>query len=196
MTGETRAYLVRHGETAWSASGQHTSRTDLALTEHGRAAAHALATPLSKVPFVRVLSSPMRRARETCELAGLGARVQIEPDLMEWQYGEFEGLTPAEIHARVPGWLVFRDGCPGGEMPSDIAARADRIVATIRSTDGPIALFAHGHFFRVLAARWIGLPVLAGSHFRLDTATLSVLGTYRDIPAIERWNVTVEETAS
>jgi broad specificity phosphatase PhoE len=193
MSAEPGAWLIRHGETAWSLSGQHTSRTDLTLTEYGRAAAHALAPRLAGIPFARVLTSPMRRARETCDLAGLGGQAQIDSDLMEWQYGEFEGLTPAEIHARVPGWLVFRDGCPGGESPGQIAGRADRVVAAIRAADGPVALFAHGHFFRVLAARWLGLPTLAGSHFLLDTATESVLGHYRGIPAIERWNVPVEE---
>jgi broad specificity phosphatase PhoE len=193
VSEDPRAWLIRHGETAWSLSGQHTSRTDLTLTAHGRAAAHALAPRLAGIRFARVLTSPMRRARETCDLAGLGGQAQIEPDLMEWQYGEFEGLTPAEIHARAPGWLVFRDGCPGGESPSQIAERADRIVAIIHAAEGPVALFAHGHFFRVLAARWLGLPTLAGSHFRLDTATESVLGSYRGIPAIERWNVPVEE---
>ena len=187
-----RVYLVRHGETAWSLSGQHTGTTDLALTEHGEEAAKRLAAPLSRVTFARVLTSPMRRARRTCELAGLGAQAIVDSDLMEWNYGDYEGLTTAQIRARAPGWIVFRDGCPGGESPEAIGARVDRLIVRVRSTDGDVALFAHGHVFRVLAARWLGLPVIVGRHLLLDTATLSILGYDREVPAVKRWNVSLE----
>lgn len=187
-----RVYLVRHGETAWSLSGQHTGTTDLALTEHGEEAAKRLAEPLSRVTFARVLTSPMRRARRTCELAGLGAQAIVDSDLMEWNYGDYEGLTTAQIRARAPGWIVFRDGCPGGESPEAIGARVDRLIVRVRSTDGDVALFAHGHVFRVLAARWLGLPVIVGRHLLLDTATLSILGYDREVPAVKRWNVSLE----
>jgi len=187
-----RVYLVRHGETAWSLSGQHTGTTDLALTEHGEEAAKRLAEPLSRVTFARVLTSPMRRARRTCELAGLGAQAIVDSDLMEWNYGDYEGLTTAQIRARAPGWIVFRDGCPGGESPEAIGARVDRLIVRVRSTDGDVALFAHGHVFRVLAARWLGLPVIVGRHLLLDTATLSILGYDREVPAVKRWNVSLD----
>jgi probable phosphoglycerate mutase len=140
---------------------------------------------------VRVLSSPLGRALQTCALAGLGDRVEIDRDLMEWNYGAYEGLTPAQIHATAPGWLLFRDGCPGGESPGQIGARVDRVIARIRSAEGHVALFAHGHVLRVLAARWLGLSSTAGCHFLLDTATLSVLSYYRGVPAIKRWNAKV-----
>ena len=195
MAGESsaqRVYLVRHGETAWSLSGQHTGTTDLALTEHGEEAATRLAQPLSRVPFARVLTSPMRRAGRTCELAGLGAQAIVDPDLMEWNYGDYEGLTTVQIRARAPGWVLFRDGCPGGESPEAIGARVDRLVERVRSKDGDVALFAHGHVFRVLAARWLGLPVSIGRHFLLDTATLSVLGYDREVPAVKQWNVSLD----
>jgi probable phosphoglycerate mutase len=187
-----RVYLVRHGETAWSLSGQHTGTTDLALTEHGEEAAKRLAEPLSRVTFARVLTSPMRRARRTCELAGLGAQAIVDSDLMEWNYGDYEGLTTAQIRARAPGWIVFRDGCPGGESPEAIGARVDRVIVRVRSIDGDVALFAHGHVFRVLAARWLGLPVITGRHLLLDTATLSVLGYDREVPAVKQWNVSLD----
>jgi probable phosphoglycerate mutase len=191
-TPAQRVYLVRHGETAWSLSGQHTGTTDLPLTEHGEEAARRLAQPLSRVTFARVLTSPMRRAGRTCELAGLGAQAIVDPDLVEWNYGDYEGLTTAQIRARAPGWIVFRDGCPGGESPEAIGARVDRLIARVRSTDGDVALFAHGHVFRVLAARWLGLPVIVGRHFLLDTATVSVLGYDREVPAVRQWNVALD----
>ncbi len=183
-----RVYVVRHGETEWSLSGQHTGVTDIPLTENGRAVARRLKPILAEQTFTLVLSSPLSRARETCELAGLGARAVLEPDLKEWNYGEYEGLTSKEIHAKAPGWMVFRDGCPGGETPAQIGARVDRVLARVRSVPGDVALFAHGHVFRVLVARWIGLAPDAGQHFLLDTATLNVLGSYRDAPAVEIWN--------
>jgi probable phosphoglycerate mutase len=183
-----RAFLVRHGETEWSLSGQHTGTTDIPLTENGRATARMLVPFAARVRFALVLTSPLQRARETCALAGLGERAEIDGDLSEWDYGEYEGLTPAEIHANAPGWVIFRDGCPAGERPDQVAARVDRVIARIRSVEGDVALFAHGHVFRVLAARWLGLPPGAGSHFLLETATVSVLSHYRGIPAIKRWN--------
>jgi broad specificity phosphatase PhoE len=184
-------FVVRHGETAWSLSGQHTGVTDIPLTENGRAVARRLQPILAKVSFSLVLTSPLGRARETCELVGLGSRATIEPDLMEWNYGEYEGLTAKEIHARRPGWLIFRDGCPGGETPGQVAARADRVIARVRAAQGDVALFAHGHIFRVLVSRWIGLPPAAGQHFLLDTATLNILGYYRDSPAVKVWNAPI-----
>jgi probable phosphoglycerate mutase len=138
--------------------------------------------------FTMVLTSPLRRARETCELAGLGERAQIDPDLVEWDYGDYEGLTPAQIHAQTPGWMIFRDGCPGGENPGQVGARADRLIARVRAVQGNAALFGHGHIFRVFAARWLGLPPEGGCHFMLETATLNILSYYRGIPAVKRWN--------
>ena len=183
-----QVYLVRHGETEWSLSGQHTGITDIPLTENGRNLAKRLAPALATVRFALVLTSPLERARKTCELAGLGAHAEIDRDLMEWNYGEYEGLTPKQIDAQAPGWMIFTDGCPGGESPAQVSARADRLVARVRSVEGDVALFAHGHIFRVFAARWLGLPATAGCHFLLDTATLSILSYYRNLPAIRRWN--------
>jgi broad specificity phosphatase PhoE len=179
---------MRHGETAWSMSGRHTSTTDLPLTDNGRQVAERLRPVLARETFARVFVSPMRRARETCELAGLGNAAIIDPELAEWNYGEYEGLTPEQIHEKAPGWLIFRDGCPGGEMPEQVAARVDRVVARVRAVDGNVALFAHGHVLRVLAARWIGLPPGGGQHFLLDTGTMSVLSYYFDAPAVRIWN--------
>jgi probable phosphoglycerate mutase len=181
-------YLIRHGETEWSLSGQHTGITDIPLTENGRNVARLLKPVLAKEAFARVMTSPLQRARETCELAGFGERAEIDRDLMEWNYGEYEGLTPKQIHAKAPGWMIFSDGCPGGESPKQVGARADRVIARIRAAEGNVVLFAHGHIFRVFAARWLGLPVAAGGHFLLDTATLNILSYYRDIPAVKRWN--------
>lgn len=186
--GNQHVYLFRHGETEWSLSGRHTGVTDLPLTENGRRMAKLLQPVLARETFALVLSSPLERARKTCELAGFGERAEIDRDLMEWNYGEYEGLTREEIGAKAPGWLLFRDGCPGGESPEQIRIRVDRVIAKVRGVQGHVALFAHGHVFRVFAARWIGLPAAAGSHFMLNTATLNILGYYRDIPAVKRWN--------
>jgi broad specificity phosphatase PhoE len=185
------AYLIRHGETAWSRSGQHTGTTDIPLTEDGRRVARSLQPILARETFALVLSSPLGRAKQTSELAGFGERAEIDPDLAEWDYGEYEGLTTDEIHAKAPNWTVFNDGCPGGESPGQVRVRADRVIARIRSTDGHVALFAHGHLLRVLAARWLSLPTSAGSWFLLDTATVSILGYYHDTPAIKQWNTRV-----
>jgi len=181
-------YLIRHGETEWSLSGQHTGITDIPLTDNGRKVARHLKPVLAKETFARVLTSPLQRARETCELAGLAEDAEIDRDLVEWNYGEYEGLTPKQIQVNAPGWMIFSDGCPGGESPEQVGARADRVIAKVRALKGDVALFAHGHIFRVFAARWLGLPAAAGRHFLLDTATLSILSYYRDIPAVKRWN--------
>ncbi len=189
MTAKVQqVYLVRHGETEWSLSGQHTGRTDIALTENGRKAAGRLKPVLTGENFDLVLTSPLQRARETCELAGLGEHAQMDSDLMEWDYGEYEGLTPKQIHAQRPAWVLFKDGCPGGENAAQVGARVDRLIARVREVKGHVALFAHGHVFRVFAARWIGLPPEDGCHFLLGTATLNILSYYRGIPAIKRWN--------
>lgn len=189
--GDQQVYLVRHGETEWSVSGQHTGTTDIELTEKGRTAARFLRPTLAGQGFALVLVSPLRRARETCELAGLGAHAIVDRDLCEWNYGEYEGLTPAQICESAPEWQIFRDGCPGGESPTEVGTRVDRLIDRIRAVDGYVALFAHGHILRVLASRWIALPVSGGSHFLLDTASLSVLGFYHGMGAIERWNAAV-----
>ena len=185
---EQKVYLVRHGETEWSLSGQRTGVTDIPLTDNGRAAARFLQPVLAEESFALVLTSPLHRARETCELAGFGKRAHVESDLMEWNYGEYEGLTPQQIHAQRPDWMIFRDGCPGGESPEQIGARVDRVIAKAHATEGNVALFAHGHVFRVLVARWIGLSSRAGQHFLLNTATLNILGYYRHTPALKIWN--------
>jgi probable phosphoglycerate mutase len=181
-------FAIRHGETAWSLSRQHTGTTDISLTDNGRRLAERMRPVLAKQTFALVLCSPMQRARETCELARLGNKALTDHDLAEWNYGEYEGLTPRQIHESAPGWLIFRDGCPGGESPAQVGARADRVIARARVADGDVALFAHGHVLRVLAARWIGLSAGSGQHFLLDTGTLCVLGYYRDIPAVKVWN--------
>jgi broad specificity phosphatase PhoE len=183
--------LVRHGETEWSLSGQHTGTTDIPLTGRGCDEASRLRPLLSGSEYALVLSSPLERARATCELAGLGHRMQIDPDLLEWNYGAYEGLTPAEIERTAPRWTIFTDGCPGGESPEQVGARVDRVIRRIRAETGPVALFAHGHVFRVFAARWIGLPPGEGRHFMLDTSTVSVLSYYHGTPALKRWNASI-----
>lgn len=187
-----QVFVVRHGETEWSLSGQHTGTTDIPLTEHGRQVARLLQPILAKESFALVLTSPLQRARETSRLAGFGEVVKVEPDLVEWNYGRYEGLTTSQIQAVAPDWVLFRDGCPGGERPEEIAARADRVIARMRAVEGSILLFAHGHVLRVLATRWLGLPPSAGQHFLLDTATLNILGYYRGVPAMKRWNAPVQ----
>src|SRR5215469_7640689 len=158
-------FLIRHGETAWSLSGQHTGISDIPLTENGRRIASRWKPVLARRSFDLVLTSPLQRARETCELAGLAAHAQIDPDLTEWNYGEYEGRTPAQIHARSPGWLLFRDGCPGGESAEQVGARVDHVIAKVRAVSGNAAVFAHGHVLRVFGARWLGLPASSGRHF-------------------------------
>jgi broad specificity phosphatase PhoE len=184
-------FAIRHGETAWSLSGQHTGTTDLPLTDNGRRLAERMRPVLAREAFALVLTSPLQRARDTCALAGLADRAVIESNLIEWNYGEYEGLTSEQIHESAPGWLIFRDGCPGGETPEQVRARVERVIDRARTVEGNVALFSHGHLLRVLAARWLGLPVVAGQHFLLDTGTLCVLGHYRGIPALKTWNAPV-----
>lgn len=183
-----RVLLVRHGETEWSRSGQHTSGTDLPLVEEGRERAQALREPLARSEFALVLSSPLRRARETCELAGLGDRMELSEDLREWDYGEYEGKTTPEIRESRPDWWLWSDGCPGGESPPDVQARADRLLARLRDIDGDVALFAHGHILRVIAARWIELGIEGGARLKLSSGTICVLGFERDTAVIELWD--------
>ena len=186
-------YLMRHGETQWSLSGKHTGVSDIPLTEHGRQQARLLRQELVTRSFQLVLTSPLRRARETCELAGLAERAEIDPDLMEWNYGDYEGLTSDQIHAHRPAWTVFNDGGPGGETPEQVGVRVDRVIAKVRAAMSDAALFAHGHVLRVLAARWLGLSPSAGAHFLLDTATVCVLSSERGVAALKRWNVSPVE---
>jgi broad specificity phosphatase PhoE len=185
-------YLARHGETAWSLSGQHTGRTDLPLTERGERNARALGERLRGLPFAKVFTSPLQRAVRTCELAGFGAVAEIDPDLVEWDYGQYEGRRTAEIHAERPDWQLFRDGCPGGESPDQIGARADRVVGRLRAIKGEVLVFSSGHFLRVFAARWLGLDASAGRYLLLSTASLSALGYEHNLtePAIRLWNET------
>jgi broad specificity phosphatase PhoE len=169
-------YLVRHGETQWSLSGQHTGLTDLPLTAGGEEQARWLQRRLREVTFTKVFTSPLQRAMRTCEIAGYAPVAEVDRDLLEWNYGDYEGKKRAEIVASRPGWIVFRDGCPNGESPAAVAARADRVIARVRQIDGRVALFSSGHFMRTLIARWLGLPPSGGGFFRLGTAALSILG--------------------
>ena len=184
------AWLVRHGETEWSRSGRHTGRSNVALTELGREQARDLGARLADHPFALVLSSPMRRALDTARLAGFADRVEIDADLCEWNYGAYEGITTPEIRETVPGWTVWTHPIPDGETREEIADRVDRVIARIRSAEGDVAVFAHGHVLRVLAARWIGLEPSEGRFLALHTATISVLGWERETPVVERWNET------
>jgi probable phosphoglycerate mutase len=180
--------LVRHGETEWSRSGQHTSRTDLPLVEEGRERAQALGARLADWEFSLVLTSPLRRARETCELAGFGDRAVVCEDLREWDYGEYEGLTTPQIREERPGWFLWRDGCPGGEQPEQVGARADRAIERLLSGGGDAVAFAHGHIFRVLTARWLQMEPAAGARFALRAGAMCVLGYERDTEVIQLWN--------
>lgn len=183
-------WLVRHGETEWSKSGQHTGRTDIELTDVGRDNARALRPRLAGTEFARVLTSPLRRARDTSVLAGYGDRAERVDDLMEWDYGDEEGLTTAEIRKQRPGWTVWSEGPTGGETVWDVGARADRVIELARGTEGVVLAFSHGHFARVLGARWIGLSAAEGHKLKLSTAAISVLGYDRETAAILRWNDT------
>jgi broad specificity phosphatase PhoE len=183
--------LARHGETEWSRDGRHTGRTDVPLTDNGRRQAGLLGGSLREWSFGRVLSSPLERALETCRLAGLGDSVETTDDLLEWDYGEYEGITTPQIRESRPDWYLWRDGCPGGERPGDVGARADRVLAAIADSERDVALFAHGHVLRVIAARWIGLGPEAGALLALSTATLSVLGSERETRVLRRWNAPV-----
>ena len=191
MTGALpEVYLARHGETEWSLSGRHTGRTDIPLTERGEDNARRLRGRLKGITFTEVLVSPLQRARRTCELAGFAAQAKVAPDLVEWDYGDYEGRLTSEIHLERPGWYLFRDGCPGGESLAAVGARADRVIARLRKDGGRILLFGHGHFSRVLAARWTGLSSEDARHLLLSTASLSIVGyePTLDDPAILLWN--------
>jgi broad specificity phosphatase PhoE len=183
--------LARHGETEWSLNGRHTGTTDLPLTEEGRRRARNLAPRLEDHGFALVLTSPLQRARETCALAGLGDEAQVRDDLHEWNYGDYEGITTAQIHERDPGWSLWRDGCPNGEHAADVGARADRVIAEAREADGDVILFGHGHMLRVVGARWVNLPPTDGGLLGLGTGTLCTLGYEHEVPIIVRWNEAV-----
>ncbi len=186
-----RLYFIRHGETTWSLSGQHTGRTDISLTAQGEHDARKLAERLSAVKFSHVFTSPLQRARRTCELAGLGTVAEIQPELVEWDYGDYEGQFSVDIRKKRPDWNLFRDGGPRGESPTQVSERADRVIARVRRLNGNVAIFSHGQFGRVLAARWIGLPVGQAQHFVLSTASISILGYDHNLAnqsAIVQWN--------
>lgn len=182
-------YLARHGETAWTVTGQHTGRTDLPLTEHGECTARRLWQRLSRLSFAKVLTSPMQRAMRTCELAGFGSVAVVDGDLDEWDYGKYEGRLTADILAEHPGWELFREGCPDGELPREVAERADRVVEQVRAAAEIVLLFSSGHFLRMLAARWTGIESVHARSLMLDTASLSVLGYEHSLsqPAIQLW---------
>ncbi|MEU6541821.1 histidine phosphatase family protein [Streptomyces sp. NPDC046859] len=189
----SRMLLARHGQTSWSLAGKHTGRTDVPLLEEGRRGAKLLGERLHRAPFdaltdVEVRTSPLSRARETCDLAGFGERARTWDTLMEWDYGAYEGMTPAEIQAVRPGWLIWRDGVPGGESLAEVTARADEVVAWAREADRDVLVFAHGHILRSIGARWLGLPLDFASRLRLNPTSLSVLGWAYGEPAIESWN--------
>jgi probable phosphoglycerate mutase len=185
-----KIYLARHGETAWSLSGQHTGTTDIPLTENGERNARNLGERLRGTQFDKVFTSPLQRAKRTCELAGFGAQAEIDPDLAEWNYGEYEGKRTADIRKGRPDWFLFRDGCPGGESVEAMGARADRVIARLRALNTDVILFSHGHFLRVLGARWLGTPASAGRHLLLTTASLSILGYEHNLeePVLRLWN--------
>jgi broad specificity phosphatase PhoE len=185
-------YLARHGETAWTLSGQHTGRTDLPLTEHGERQARALGERLRGLSFAKTLTSPSRRAVRTAELAGLGEFAEIDSDLAEWDYGQYEGRRTSEILAERPDWQLFRDGCPGGESPVEIGARADRVIERVRAVNANVLIFSSGHILRALSARWLGLESAGGRYLVLGTASLSVLGYEHNLaePVIRLWNET------
>ena len=185
-------YLARHGETAWTLSGQHTGLTDLALTERGERNARRLEGRLRGLSFAKVFTSPLQRATRTCELAGFGAVAEIDRDLLEWNYGEYEGRLTADIHKERPDWKLFRDGCPGGESPNQVATRADRAAKRVRAVDGDVLVFSSAHFLRVFAARWLGLDAAFGRYFVLSTASVSALGYEHNLsePVIRLWDDT------
>jgi broad specificity phosphatase PhoE len=191
LSATLQLYLIRHGETAWSITGQHTGFTDIALTPHGEDEARALAAHLRTIHFTKILTSPLLRARQTCELAGFGATGEIDPDLVEWNYGDYEGKRTVDIQEERPGWNVWGDGCPHGETPANISDRADRLLDRLREVSGCVALFSHGQFVSALAARWIGLAVIEAQHFALGPASISILAHeagHPTVPVIALWN--------
>lgn len=185
-------YLARHGETAWSLAGKHTGLSDIPLTEQGEQNARKVGARLRGLSFAKVFTSPLQRARRTCEVAGFGAVATVDPDLVEWNYGKYDGRRTVEIVAERPGWKLFRDGCPGGETPRQVGDRADRVIARVRAIDGDVLLFSSAHFLRVFAARWLALDAAAGAYLLLSTASLSSLGYEHDRsePVIRLWNDT------
>ncbi len=192
MAETSRIVVVRHGETEWTRSGQHPTRTDLPLTDDGRKRAEALADLLSGYSFSLVLSSPLRRALETCQIAGFGDVVELDDDLREWDYGEYEGLTTPQIRGTRPDWNLWRDGCPDGERPSQVGERADRVLARLGSADGDALAFAHGHILRVVTARWAEMEVAEGARFKFGAGAIGVLGHERETRAIDHWNLTAD----
>jgi broad specificity phosphatase PhoE len=191
-------YLARHGETAWSLSGQHTGLTDLPLTERGEANARQLGKRLAGLTFAKVFTSPLQRAARTCELAGFGVVAEKDRDLVEWDYGKYEGLRTAEIRAQAPNWQLFRDGCPGGETPAQVGARADRVLVRARAAQGDVLIFSSGHFLRMFAARFLELEPAGGRLFTLSTASVSILGFENTLsqPVVRLWNDTSHVTVS
>src|SRR5437588_7217200 len=185
-------YLARHGETAWSLSGQHTGLTELPLTERGERNARNLGPRLAGLTFAKVLTSPLQRATRTCELAGFAAAAEVDRDLVEWNYGEYEGLRTSEIREKRPDWRLFRDGCPGGESPHQVGARADQVISRVRAIEGSVLIFSSGHFLRMLAARWLGFEPITGGLFMLKTASLSILGYEHKLsePVVWSWDDT------
>jgi broad specificity phosphatase PhoE len=181
-------YLIRHGETEWARDGRHTGRTDIPLTETGRAQAGFLLPIFDEASFSHILSSPLRRALETARLAGQGNRVELVPDLMEWDYGDYEGITTTQIRKKIPDWSIWTHPCPNGETINDVSARADKVVSQVRVQESNVALFSHGHFLRVLAARWLGFEPACGKYFLLGTSTLSILDYEGATPVIKTWN--------
>ena len=196
QTSTPLIYLARHGQTAWSLSGQHTGLSDIPLTAGGEAEAKSLGERLRDIEFATVYTSPLQRASRTCDIAGFGARAVTDPDLVEWDYGQYEGIVRADILKKDPDWQLFRDGCPGGESPEQVAARADHVVARVRSVEGNVLIFSSGHFLRMLAGRWLGLQPADAAHLVLSTASLSILGYEHDLtePAIRLWNSTAEDS--
>lgn len=188
MAAPAQIAVVRHGQTEWSLNGRHTGTTDIPLTDDGRAEARASAPLVQAMPIDRVVCSPLQRARETCSLLDLGREPTIDPDLVEWNYGIYEGITTKEIRETVPDWTVWFGGCPEGETPDEVAARVDRVIAAAREAGGTTLVVAHGHVLRVLTARWLGLAPQDGRFFRLDTATVSLLGWERETPVLLQWN--------
>ncbi len=199
MSGALQLYLIRHGETAWSITGQHTGCTDISLTPRGEEQARALAPRLAKVPFTRILTSPSRRARQTCELAGFGATAQLDQDLVEWDYGDYEGRRTVDIHEQRAGWNVWRDGCPRGESPAGVSTRADGLLGRLRTLAGNVALFSHGQFGSALGARWNGLAIIEAQHLALGPASISILAHEADhpmVPVIALWNALADASLS
>jgi probable phosphoglycerate mutase len=192
MSGPTgnQIWLLRHAETEWSRDGRHTGRTDVPLTENGRARARELNSRVQGIDFSMVLSSPLGRAQDTCKLAGLGEQMQLRDGLLEWDYGDYEGVTTPDIRTERPGWFLWTDGCPNGEQPEKVQARVDEVIEEVLTADGNVALFAHGHILRALGARWLEMPVAAGGRLALSTGSVCVLGFEREVRVMWRWNDT------